>query len=194
LHHNHFDVLLKQARAQSGSWRLSKTKTAKQKEPGGRAQAPGFTMPQDNPLQRLIHKNLIYTVRTIVDSELFKHIYVRDTRDGREFDAMDDGIGACAYTVSGVLALHGLIDHPHATVAKTIARMQDAGWVKTNTPKPGDVVQWAALNDNMHMAFFIGDDQVIGNSTQNRVPKQYALTLPDGRKPIAYYTHPSLAQ
>lgn len=148
-------------------------------------------MPDPN-LHRLTGKNLLYIIHNIVGSPIFKHIYVRDKRDGREFDALDDGSGACAYTVSGVLALVGLIDHPHATVATTVVRMQEAGWVKTDTPSPGDVVQWAAYNDNMHTAFYIGDDRCIGNSTKDHMPKEYGTTLPDGRAPIAFYTHPSL--
>ena len=148
-------------------------------------------MPDPN-LQRLVHKNLMYSIRTIKGSELFKHIYVRDKRDGHEFDAMDDGSGACAYTVSGVLALHGLIDHPHATVATTVKHMKEAGWVETKDPQPGDVVQWAALNDHMHMAFYIGDGRVIGNSTKGRKTDEYGLTLDDGREPIAFFTHPEL--
>lgn len=146
----------------------------------------------DNNLQRLVHKNLMYSVRHVVGSEIFKHIYVRDKRDGRQFDALEDGTGACAYTVSGILALHGLIDHPHATVATTIKRMEEAGWIKIAKPEPGDVVQWAAHNDHMHIAFYIGGGKVIGNSTKKRVPSEYDLTLPDGREPIAFYTHPSL--
>ena len=148
-------------------------------------------MPDKN-LERLLHKNLMYTIHAAIGTELFKHVYVRDIRDGHEFDAMDDGSGACAYTVSGILALHGMIDHPHATVATTVKRMLEAGWVKTDAPQPGDVVQWAALNDHMHMAFFVGDGKVIGNSTADRKVGEYGLTLPDGREPIAFYTHPSL--
>ena len=150
-------------------------------------------MPDKN-LERLLHKNLMYTIRASVGSEIFKHIYVRDKRDGREFDAMDDGSGACAFTVSGILALHGLIDHPHATVATTIARMKESGWTQTTHPKPGDVVQWAASGDHMHMAFYVGDGKVIGNSTKDRKTAEYNLTLDDGREPIAFYTHPQLAQ
>lgn len=134
----------------------------------------------------------MYSIQSIKGGELFKHIYVRDQRDGREFDAMDDGSGACAFTVSGILALHGLIDHPHATVATTVKHMQEAGWVKTSDPRPGDVVQWAALGDHMHMAFYIGDGKVIGNSTEQRKTAEYGITLPDGREPIAFYTHPQL--
>lgn len=146
----------------------------------------------DNNLQRLTRKNLLYIVHNLVGTLIFKHIYVRDKRTGREFDALDDGSGACAYTVSGVLALVGLIDHPHATVATTIERMQEAGWTKTGTPEPGDVVQWAAHNDHMHMAFYIGNDHCIGNATSEQKPQEYSLTLPDGRKPIAFYTHSAL--
>lgn len=148
-------------------------------------------MPDPN-LRRLVHKNLMYSIRTIDGSELFKHIYVVDQRDGREFDALDDGSGACAYTVSGVLALHGLIDHPHATVTTTVKQMQEAGWVKTDDPQPGDVVQWAARNDHMHMAFYIGNGRVVGNSTPKRKTSEYGLKLEDGREPIAFFTHPQL--
>jgi len=148
-------------------------------------------MPDKN-LERLLHKNLMYTIHASIGTEIFKHIYVRDIRDNYEFDALDDGSGACAYVASGILALHGLIDHPHATVATTIMRMQEAGWVKTDTPQPGDVVQWDAHNDHMHMAFFVGDGKVIGNSTLGRKVAEYGLTLDDGSQPVAYFTHPSL--
>jgi len=148
-------------------------------------------MPDQN-LQRLVHKNLMYSIRTIKGSELFKHIYVRDKRDGHEFDALDNGSSACAYTVSGVLALHGLIDHPHATVATTVQHMQKAGWVKTIDPQPGDVVQWAAHNDHMHMALYVGGDRAVGNSTAGRKVVEHSTTLEDGREPIAFYTHPEL--
>jgi hypothetical protein len=152
-----------------------------------------LTMPNPN-FKRLIHKNLLYMIEASVGSEIFKHIYVVDIRDGREFDALDDGSGACAFTVSGIIALQGLIDHPHATVATTIERLRQAGWTETTDPQPGDVVQWAAHNDHMHMAFYMGEDRVVGNSTKNQVVAEYGLTLDDGRTPIAYFTHPSLRE
>ena len=134
----------------------------------------------------------MYSIHTIVGSELFKHLYVRDKRGGKEFDALGNGEDACAYVVSGVLALNGLIDHPHAMVTTTIARMLELGWIKTSKPQSADVVQWAAHNDNMHMAFMIEDGMCIGNSTKYGVPMRYGTTLDDGREPIAYFTHPSL--
>jgi len=148
-------------------------------------------MPNPN-LERLILKNLLYSIQTLIGSELFKHLYVRNKQSGEEFDALNNGEGSCAFVVSGVLALHGLIDHPHATVTTTIQHMQQAGWTPTTKPKPGDVVQWPAHNNNTHIAFYLSNDKAIGNSTTQRKVAQYSLTLPDGRKPIAYYTHPSL--
>lgn len=159
----------------------------------GAHKLPNQTMP-DNNLQRLVHKNVMATIHALVGVRLFQHIYVRDKRDGRQFDALDDGQGACAYVVSGVLALFGLIDRPHATVATTIDHMLQSGWVKTDTPHPGDVVQWPALHDNMHLAFYIGNNKVIGNSAKERVPAEYGITLGDGREPIAFYTHPAFRE
>lgn len=148
----------------------------------------------DNNLERLVHKNLLYIIKASIGSEIFRHVYVKDTRDGRTFDALADGSAACAYMVSGVLALVGLIDHPHATVTTTVRRMQELGWVVTSRPQPGDVVQWGVHNGHEHMAFYVGGDKVIGNSTANRVVAEYGLHLEDGREPLAYYTHPTLRE
>lgn len=129
--------------------------------------------------------------------EIFKHIYVyvKDLRSSKELDALDDGANACAYVVSGVFALFGLIDRPHATVATTLARMQESGWVKTDDPEPGDIVQWASSSsDHGHIAFYIGAGQCIGNITKDRKPGRHSSTLTDGREPIAYYTHSALRQ
>lgn len=148
----------------------------------------------DRNIKRLVHKNLLYMIEASIGSTMFKHIYVLDKRDNREFDAMEDGSAACAFMVSGVLALQGLIDHPHSTVATTVDHMQDAGWYETDDPQPGDVVQWPVHNDHMHLAFFMGGDRVVGNSTKNQVVAEYNLTLDDGRKPLAYFTHPTLRE
>lgn len=148
----------------------------------------------DRNIKRLVRKNLLYTIEASLGSGLFKHVYVFDRRDNREFDAMEDGKSACAFMVSGLLALQGLIDHPHSTVATTIDHMQDTGWEETTEPQPGDVVQWPAHNDHMHMAFYMGENRVIGNSTKSQVVAEYSLTLDDGRTPIAYFTHPTLRE
>lgn len=134
-------------------------------------------------------KNYRTAIEGVVGSRLFQHMYVVDKRDGREFDALEDGSGACAYVVSGVLALHGLIDSPHATVATTVKKMLESGWRETKEPVWGDIVHWPAHNDHMHIGFYVDPQTVVSNSSLQHMPIKHHLKMGDGRMPIAYYTH-----
>jgi hypothetical protein len=150
-------------------------------------------MPDPN-LTKLFSKNLLYTIRTAVGSDLFRHIYVRD-KDGKEFDALDDGQLACAYAVSGILSLHGLIDRPHATVATTVQKMLESGWYQVEKPLPGDVVRWPAGADgHAHLGFYGESGNYFSNSDAERRPVLHKMTLRDGRVPDAYYTHKLLRE
>ncbi len=145
-------------------------------------------MPDSN-LTRLVAKNLVYTIKTVVGSDLFRHIYVRD-QAGKEFDALEDGQASCALAVSGVLALNGLIDRPHATVATTLQKMQEAGWKPTQDPKPGDVVHWPfGKNEHEHIGFCAEEDRYVSNSEIEHRPVVHGVALSDGRMPDGYYTH-----
>jgi hypothetical protein len=145
-------------------------------------------MPDPN-IVRLAKKNYLYAIEAVVGSSLFRHMYVLDKRTGTEFDAMDDGDKACAYLVSGVLTLHGLIDHAHATVPTTIEKMTEAGWHKTDAPQWGDIVVWPTHSDHMHIGFYIDEHVCVSNSSQLRVPVKHGLQMHDGRRPVKYYTH-----
>lgn len=100
----------------------------------------------DSKIHKLLRKNLLYTIRTAEGSELFRHIYVKDEQ-GREFDALNDGELSCAYVVSAILAVYGLIDRAHATVETTLREMQTAGWLPAKDATPGAVVYWPAGAD-----------------------------------------------
>ena len=145
-------------------------------------------MPDPN-LIHLSKKNYLTAIEGVVGSNLFKHIYVVDKRDMRELDAVKDGADACAYVVSGVLALHRLIDEPHATVATTLKKMLEAGWHETKKPVWGDIVRWPTHNGYEHIGFYIDRQTAVSNSTFQKVPVKHHLKMGDGRMPIAYYTH-----
>jgi hypothetical protein len=142
-------------------------------------------------LQRLVLRNLLTSIRSAVGTELFRHLYVRDKQTGREFDALDDGDNACAYVVSGILVLHGLIDRAHATVATTLKAMTDSGWYKVTEPLPGAIAYWPDDHD-AHIGFYVGEGVYMSNSSKERVPILHDKTLYDGREPEAYFIHPEL--
>lgn len=148
-------------------------------------------MPDSN-LLRLRRKNYLYAINAVVGSELFRHIYVRDKTTGREFDATDDGNGSCAYVVSGVLSLFGLIDRPHATVVTTIEKLKEAGWHETTAPKPGDLLYWPEAGDHAnHIGFVVDVDAktCVSNSSQQGKPILHNFKMSDGREPTVFYTN-----
>jgi hypothetical protein len=148
----------------------------------------------DQKLTKLLQKNLLYSIYSAVGSELFRHIFVRD-QTGKEFDALKDGRLSCAYVVSSILALHGLIDRPHATVTTTIKKMQEAGWYKVDAPNPGDIVYWPPDADNTtHLGFYFEKNTYFSNSSRKRRPVFHKMKLRDGRLPDAYYTHKLLRE
>lgn len=149
-------------------------------------------MPDPN-LTRLTQKNLVHIINASVGSDMFRHTFVKHI-DGHEFDALADGDKACAFHTSGVLALVGLLDGPHATVDTTIKKMLEAGWTETNQPIAGSVVLWPAEGDNVaHTGFFIDTETYVSNSSEQKRPVVHSKQMSDGREPVKYFTHPSLA-
>lgn len=148
-------------------------------------------MPNPN-LTRITKDNLLHLIEASVGSKMFQHIYVTDV-DGKEFDATDGGDKSCAYHTSGVLALVNLIDSPHATVATTLEKMTEAGWVECSDVVPGCVVLWPERNGGLeHTGFYLEDDKYVSNSSYKKVPALHGKALKDGREPINYYSHPEL--
>lgn len=148
----------------------------------------------DNNLIRQVFKNYMYSVRASVGSELFRHVYVINKHTQLEQDTLQDGKLACAYFVSCILTLHGLIDKPHSTVRTTLEKMKEAGWTKAKEPVPGAIVYWPSQEEHGHLGFYLGAGECMSNSTSKHVPVQHGLTLSDGREPSAFYVHNALPQ
>ncbi len=149
-------------------------------------------MPDAN-LEKLTLKNLVAAARGAVDSRLFQHIYVRDGQ-GNELDVAKDGELSCAYALSGLLTLFGLIDRPHATVATTIEKMKAYGWQEEAQAKLGAVIYWPEYNGNEHIGLIVGENECVSNSSKNRTPVLHGFTLSSGVQPTAFYIHPTLKQ
>lgn len=146
----------------------------------------------DNNLIKLVRRTLLSALRASVGTAMFQHVYVRRKTDGKEFDTMDGGDLSCAFYVSGVLAICGLIDRAHSVVPTTIERTKEAGWYKVNAPKPGCVVYWPKYDGHEHIGFMLSADEYISNWSLDRTPQIHKAQLPDGRVPEAYYWHKAL--
>lgn len=148
----------------------------------------------DNNLIKLVRRNLILSLRASVGTTIFQNFYVRRKSDSKELDTMEGGELSCAFYVSSMLAIYGLIDRAHSVVETTVARMQEAGWRETKVPRPGAVAVWPAYQGHEHIGFVLDVDEYISNSLTKRTPHLHEQRLPDGRMPKAYYWHPVLDQ
>ncbi len=92
-------------------------------------------------LSRDVRKNYLAMINGSVGTRMFQYLYVKD-QTGEIKDVMLAGELSCAYYVSSLLCLFGMIDRPHATVATTVKRMDESGdWEKAAVSELGDVVQ-----------------------------------------------------
>jgi hypothetical protein len=150
------------------------------------------SMDNDQPT-KLTRKNFLSSVDGLVGTKMFQHIYVRDEK-GSETDALGDGDLSCAYVVSSVLTLYKLIDGPHATVKTTIEKMREGEWRLTSEPVVGAIAYWPAVKGNEHIGFVVGDDEIISNSSKERVPVRHNFKMSNGERPTQFYVHPLLSE
>lgn len=146
----------------------------------------------DKSLVKLPLKNFLATVEGAVGSYMFRHLYVRNTDSGEELDVLQEGKLSCAYVVSSLLALHNLIDRPHATVATTLNKMAEYGWKETDRPQSGCVAYWPEYEGNAHIGIAIDSKIYVSNSSDERTPITHGLLLKNDVKATKYYIHPTL--
>lgn len=119
-------------------------------------------------------KNFLACIENSVGTRMFRTYY-----DANGKDVMDNGNLSCAYYVSSILHLFGLIDRPHFTVKGTEFSMKNIGWYVITKPKKGCVVIWDPIlqngNVHFHIGFYIGDGQAISNRSSLEAVGEHSL-------------------
>ncbi|MFA5736570.1 MAG: hypothetical protein WC893_00140 [Candidatus Paceibacterota bacterium] len=154
---------------------------------------------KDKIIKPLTLKSFLAVIEASVGTEMFRHLYAKV--DGEEKDILEDGKLSCAFYVSSLLAIFGLIDRLHATVNGTITALEKAGWEKTDDLKPGCVIVWDKPLDNshnhQHIGFYLGNEMAISNSTEKKIIAKNHYTYGDKdqlsyREILAIYNHSDL--
>lgn len=125
---------------------------------------------------------------------MFKNAYA--DVDGEKKDITDNGDLSCAFFVSSVLVIFGMIKEIHITVSSTVRDMEMSGWVDTEDPGQGDVIVWSEkLGDDgkyhKHVGFFWEERKAISNSKESRYPVLHDLEMP-GREVERFLTNEKL--
>ena len=119
-------------------------------------------------------ENFLLSIRNSIGSQIFRSYLDKEGKD-----VLESGDLSCAYFVSSILLLHGLIDRPHFTVNGTIFAMENFGWHQIKTAKIGCVIIWGSVHqngaDHKHIGFHIGEGQAVSNRSSLGMPGEHAL-------------------
>jgi hypothetical protein len=144
-----------------------------------------------------IYDSYLKMVKNSVGIKIFRNFYLK--KAARKIDITKNGQLSCAFFVSNILLIWGLISEGHATVESTTKDMIKNGWKKIpqSRVKPGDVIVWDKIRTrngklHYHNGFYIGNKKAISNDTKKRLPDVHHWVYNNKRKIVAIYTHPKL--
>jgi len=127
----------------------------------------------------VLRDSYLRAIRNSIGTKLFRNFFA--LVDGKKKDILQSGDLSCAYFVSCVLKIFGLIKNPHLTVKRTIADMKQSGWRETKNLKVGCVLVWEKQrfnkDDHAHIGFYIGNNQAISNFYKKRTPMKHSFTF-----------------
>ena len=143
----------------------------------------------------LVYDSYLQMIRNSVGTKMFRNLYLKIR--GKKIDATENGDLSCAYFVSNILLIWGLISEGHATIKGTKEDMKKNGWkeISKQKIKPGDIVVWEEKMSNKgrirsHIGFYIGNKKTISHFDGIKAITCHHWTYNDKRKIIAVYRYP----
>src|SRR3990172_5190615 len=119
----------------------------------------------------VLRDTYLRTIKNSVGTNLFRNFYAKV--NGQKKDILRDGDLACAYFVSCILKIFGLVKDIHTTVSGTMADMKKSGWRLAKNVEPGCVLFWEAKKSgretHSHIGFYMGNKKAISNSSLKRI-------------------------
>lgn len=147
-------------------------------------------------VEPLLLKSLLQVARASAGSSMFRRYYCRV--NGKETEVMRDGNLSCAFHISSLLRIFGLVRDTHITVNRLLDDMLASGWKKTKELQPGNVIVWEAKGADpkrmkkdknvyyprvRHAGIYLGSgkavsnrSEVMGNGKALRVPMIHSAT------------------
>ena len=130
-------------------------------------------------VERRVYETYIAVIRNSVGSTMFSNFYA--SVDGVKTDVMNDGQTSCAFYVSSVLTMLGLMKRVHATVDATIKDLEESGWSRVRethsrlvlSGSGGDILVWEAkeIGGRRSRHFYIGNGLAVSNNFDTRTPQ-----------------------
>jgi len=105
----------------------------------------------------------------------------------------ENGVLSCAFFVSSILYLFGLIQNIHLSVKGAVKDMKKSGWFEISKPKRGSVLLWEKKDEHYHLGFYLGNQKAISNNFKKKMPIIHHFTYKRKRKIEAIFWHKKLS-
>lgn len=136
-------------------------------------------------------------INNSVGSNLFRSAFFDDDK-GQLVDILDDWDLSCAYFVSCILNIAGIINSVHCTVNWTLKAMENNGWIKQEFTSIEEILVGSViLRENnfgkdwshYHIWFYIWEGEAVSNCSSIRSICKHSADYSWNRKIIAIYYH-----
>ena len=140
----------------------------------------------------LLYDSYLKMINNSVGTKMFRNLYLE--ADNRNIDITENGKLSCAFFVSNILLIWGLISKGHATIKSTLEDMKKNGWerISEDKIKPGDVVVWEEKEFkrgriHSHIGFYAGNKKTISHSDGIKAISKHNWKYNNKRNIIAIY-------
>jgi hypothetical protein len=143
-----------------------------------------------NNIIPLIKESYLHVIINSVGAKSWQNYYAEV--DGHKKDIVRRGQLSCAFFVSSILLIFGLIKRIHLTVAGTKKDLLSSGWRLVRNLQTGCVVVWEAnkaSNQHQHIGFCISKENAVSMNPQTGKPKVHSINYNQKRKIIEIYRH-----
>ena len=152
-------------------------------------------MPDPN-LEILVRDTYKASIKNSVGSTLFRSLYAKKNDTDEVIDITKAGEYSCAFFVSSLLYLAGLIDKQRATVTslENFCKNEEK-WkeIRRENVAFGDVVFWEKRkyddgSEHAHVGFILNTKEAVSTSDKKRAVLQHLIDYED-RKATAFYSY-----
>lgn len=131
-------------------------------------------------IEPILYETYLQMIKSAPGSGMFRSSFAKV--DGKKKDILENGNLSCAFFVSSLLVVFGLIDRIHATVRSTVSDMENSGWEKIRTPKPGAVIVWepkiqGGSTPHAHIGFCVSKEKAVSNDWKKGSPALHPITF-----------------
>jgi len=121
----------------------------------------------------LFYQTYLRLIKNSAGSCLFRDLFA--LVNGQKRNITEGGRLSCAFYVSAILRIFGLINKLCPTVNGLIRELKKSGWREIKKPKPGSVIIWVAkkFSDgsiHKHAGFYLGENKAVSNGVKRRYP------------------------